>query len=478
MKIDAGSTNVTLYFKLIDPTTGAPETGLTLTSLTVNYVRDLAARVGASASALASAIVAHSDNGMFEVDSTNTPGLYRADFPDAAFAAGVDRVQCVINGAAIDPAIIEVELNELKVASVTGAVGSVTGAVGSVTAAVTTDSASRTASQADVSNLDATVSSRSSHSAADIWAVGTRTLTSFGPLVADTASAVWATVTKVVTSVTNAVATDLASRTASQADVSALATTASLDDLKGTGFVESTDSNQAIRDRGDAAWVTGAGGSAPSAQDNADAVWANTTRTLTSFGTLVADIATAVWGAAVKLVTGGVIDTNNDMRGTDSAALSSELVTHDNNLGVVDGKVDAVGVIVAATNVDTSRVDALIEDSGGDRFTQKALEEAPSGSSITDWTSGERSQIRDAMGITGTKVTAVGGQLQNQYLPETNILENGVSYAAALRIMRSIMGGTATNAGLKFRDRLDTKDRAEFTVDGTGNRVLTAEDGS
>ena len=43
-----------------------------------------------------------------------------------------------------------------------------------------------------IDNLDAPVSSRSVHSAADVWAVGTRTLTSFGSLLADVASAVWA----------------------------------------------------------------------------------------------------------------------------------------------------------------------------------------------------------------------------------------------------------------------------------------------
>lgn len=139
MKIDADSTNVIMYFKLVDPTTGAPETGLTIADLTLNYVRDQTARVGAIATALALVTTAHTDNYMIEVDSTNCPGLYRADFPDAAFASGVDRVQCIINGAAIDPAVIEVQLNELKVAS--------------VTAAVETDSASRTASQANVSAL-------------------------------------------------------------------------------------------------------------------------------------------------------------------------------------------------------------------------------------------------------------------------------------------------------------------------------------
>lgn len=43
--------------------------------------------------------------------------------------------------------------------------------------------------------LDVKLSTRSSHSAADVWAVGARTLTSFGTLVADVAAAVWAVAT-------------------------------------------------------------------------------------------------------------------------------------------------------------------------------------------------------------------------------------------------------------------------------------------
>lgn len=46
-----------------------------------------------------------------------------------------------------------------------------------------------------VDNINATISSRSSHSAADIWAVGTRTLTGFGTLAAD----VWAVATRTIT---------------------------------------------------------------------------------------------------------------------------------------------------------------------------------------------------------------------------------------------------------------------------------------
>jgi len=105
-----GSTDVTTYFKLVDPTTGVPVTGATVTGLDMTYVRDRAAAVKNDVTALGGVDAAHGDNKMIEVDGTNCPGLYRADWPDAAFATGVDAVQLCINGAAIDPAYIEVEL--------------------------------------------------------------------------------------------------------------------------------------------------------------------------------------------------------------------------------------------------------------------------------------------------------------------------------------------------------------------------------
>lgn len=110
MIIAPGSTDITTYFKLVDPASGVPETGLTITDLDATYVRDRATAVKNDLTALVAADSAHADNKAFEVSSTNAPGLYRVDWPDAAFAAGVARVQLVINGAAIDPAVIEVEL--------------------------------------------------------------------------------------------------------------------------------------------------------------------------------------------------------------------------------------------------------------------------------------------------------------------------------------------------------------------------------
>lgn len=54
----------------------------------------------------------------------------------------------------------------------------------------------------NLDNLDATVSSRSSHAAADIWSVGSRTLTSFGTLVSD----IWNNGTRTLTGFSTALA--------------------------------------------------------------------------------------------------------------------------------------------------------------------------------------------------------------------------------------------------------------------------------
>ena len=110
MRIDSNSTSVILYFKLQNSSTGAPATGLTITNLTMTYVRDQATPTYSTASALANATAAWTQWSMFEISSTYCPGLYRADFPDAAFATGVPRVQLIITGATIDSATLEVEL--------------------------------------------------------------------------------------------------------------------------------------------------------------------------------------------------------------------------------------------------------------------------------------------------------------------------------------------------------------------------------
>jgi len=100
---------------------------------------------------------------------------------------------------------------------------------------------------------------------ADIWAYSTRTLTSFGSLVSDIASAVWSAATRTLTSYGTLVS-----------DVAAAVWAAGTRTLTSFGTL---------------------------ADEVATAVWSATTRTLTSYGTLVSDIASAVWGATTRTLT-------------------------------------------------------------------------------------------------------------------------------------------------------------------------------
>ena len=88
-----GATDVTTYFVLRLAADGTEATGLAITDIDLQYVRSGAApSAKVDATALASAGAAHGDNQAIEIDSTDQKGLYRVDWPDAAFAAGVKEV--------------------------------------------------------------------------------------------------------------------------------------------------------------------------------------------------------------------------------------------------------------------------------------------------------------------------------------------------------------------------------------------------
>jgi len=93
MIVQAGSTDVTTYFVLRDASDGTATTGATITDIDLQYVRSGAApSAKVDATALAATDSAHADNKAIEIDGTDAPGLYRVDWPDAAFAAGVGEV--------------------------------------------------------------------------------------------------------------------------------------------------------------------------------------------------------------------------------------------------------------------------------------------------------------------------------------------------------------------------------------------------
>jgi len=110
------STDITRYIMLVDSTDGTPETGYTISSLDLQYTRERSTpSVKADAVALLSVDASHLDNRAIEVDSTNSPGLYRVDWPDAAFATGADKVILVVIGTGLHPSVEEIQLVDIDV---------------------------------------------------------------------------------------------------------------------------------------------------------------------------------------------------------------------------------------------------------------------------------------------------------------------------------------------------------------------------
>jgi hypothetical protein len=112
--IKAGTTSQREYVFVNDSasTTGAGKTGIAYNAAGIKayYVRP-----GGSATAITLATQtvtgAFSSGGWVEVDSTNMPGVYRFDVPDAVFAAGAEKAIVMISGASgMAPVVMEYDL--------------------------------------------------------------------------------------------------------------------------------------------------------------------------------------------------------------------------------------------------------------------------------------------------------------------------------------------------------------------------------
>jgi hypothetical protein len=122
-------------------------------------------------------------------------------------------------------------------------------------------------------------------------------------------------------------------------------------ELRATGagsgtFDETTDSQEAIRDRGDAAWTTATGFSTHSAAD----VWAVATRTVTSLSNVAADLRAAVGLASANLDTQlGDLPTNAELATALAAADDAVLaaIAALNNLSQAQAQTAAANALTA-----------------------------------------------------------------------------------------------------------------------------------
>ena len=116
-------------------------------------------------------------------------------------------------------------------------------------------------------------------------------------------------------------------------------------EIKG-GSWASTDTLEAIRDRGDAAWTTGGGGSAPTAAAIADAVWDEATSGHTTSGTFGEQVKTDI--DAILVDTGTTLDGKIDtIDGIVDSILVDTGTTLNDKIDVIDGIVDSILVDTA-----------------------------------------------------------------------------------------------------------------------------------
>ena len=109
MLVKNASTDVTTYFVLRDSTNHAPKTDVGITDIDLYYQEELAAQSDkADATALDAANSAHADNKAFHCGN----GIYRVDWPDAAFDGGVGKkVTLIVVCSGVDTTYLECELS-------------------------------------------------------------------------------------------------------------------------------------------------------------------------------------------------------------------------------------------------------------------------------------------------------------------------------------------------------------------------------
>lgn len=170
MIVKAGSVNVSVYYYIVQDASGTspgePVTGLLFSDIetggSASFMRQGAARVDLTLITLASASATHADGGFILVDDTNMPGLYRCDYPDAAFVTGVDQTFCQIvvasaNNAVAAPILIDIDDSVDQTGDSFGRIGVNGAGLTNVTVGTNNDKTGYTLSQSFPSNFSSMV---------------------------------------------------------------------------------------------------------------------------------------------------------------------------------------------------------------------------------------------------------------------------------------------------------------------------------
>jgi len=214
---------------------------------------------------------------------------------------------------------------------------------------------------------------------------------------------------------------------------------------------------------------------------------AATPASIQSFGTLVADIATAVWGAGARTLTAIA----------DSSGITTLLSRIAGALTITSGKVDVndkTGFSGTATN--------MVPDVSADVTAIKGkTDNLPSDPADESLLVAAADAIMNRIGAGGSGLTALGDtriahldadvSSRNATTPPAvsdiadavhdEVIEGALTSRQIQRIMLAPLAGKSTGAGtdtVSFRDTADAKNRITATVDDNGNRTAVTLDGA
>ena len=159
---------------------------------------------------------------------------------------------------------------------------------------------------------------------------------------------------------------------------------AAFTEIKGASWASGTDTLEALRDRGDAAWVTATGFSTHSAAD----VWAVGTRTLSAFSFAV-DVGTIESTDASDALETAATASLNSYDAPTKAEMDSKFTTTDGLIGTVDTVVDGL-----ATTLGTAG--AGLTDLGGMSTTMKGQVNTEADNALADYDAPTKSELDSA----------------------------------------------------------------------------------
>lgn len=211
-------------------------------------------------------------------------------------------------------------------------------------------------------------------------------------------------------------------------------------------------------------------------QAGADKVWTSTTRTLTSFGTLVADI----WAYSSRTLTAfstalalSVWDVLEAAIAT-ASSIGSKVKTNLDATISSRSSHSAADVWAVGTRALTDKVGFYI---AGAKTTLDALNDITAASV---WAVATRTITG---GVIDTNSDKTGYRLSATGVDDIcdEVMEGTLTWRQITRICLSALGGKSSGGGsptLAFRDNADAKNRISATVDANGNRTAVTLDGA